>query len=108
MQRVGNEGVITVKQWKALEFEVETVEGVQFDRGYLSPYFITNAENMITELEDPYLLLHEKKLSAPSRCSPLEAVAQSGKLLLILAEDEPLATLVVKMQTSGPRAQRDR
>src|SRR5947209_3860708 len=105
MQKVGNEGVITVEESKALEFELETVEGMQFDRGYLSPYFITNAEKMITELEDPYILLHEKKLSNLQAMLPLlEAVVQSGKPLLIISEDvegEALATLVVNKLRGG-------
>src|SRR5579872_270631 len=105
MQRVGNEGVITVEESKALEFELETVEGMQFDRGYVSPYFVTNAEKMITELEDPYLLLHEKKLSSLQALLPLlEAVVQTGKPLLIVAEDvegEALATLVVNKLRGG-------
>src|SRR5467141_1932886 len=88
MQKVGNEGVITVEEAKALETEVEIVEGMQFDRGYISPYFITNAEKMIAELEDVYILLHEKKLSQLQAMLPLlEAVVQSGKPLLIIAED---------------------
>src|SRR3974377_2166946 len=88
MQKVGNEGVITVEEAKALDTEVEIVEGMQFDRGYLSPYFITNAEKMIAELEDAYVLLHEKKLSGLRALLPLlEAVVQSGKPLLIVAED---------------------
>src|SRR5579864_1480854 len=88
MQKVGNEGVITVEEAKALDTEVEIVEGMQFDRGYLSPYFITNAEKMVAELEDAYVLLHEKKLSALQAMLPvLEAVVQSGKPLLIIAED---------------------
>jgi chaperonin GroEL len=105
MQKVGNEGVITVEESKALEFELETVEGMQFDRGYVSPYFITNAEKMITELEDPYLLLNEKKLSSLQSLLPLlEAVVQTGKPLLIVAEDvegEALATLVVNKLRGG-------
>src|SRR5205085_12179381 len=105
MQKVGNEGVITVEESKALEFELETVEGMQFDRGYVSPYFITNAEKMITELEDPYILLNEKKLSSLQSLLPLlEAVVQSGKSLLIVAEDvegEALATLVVNKLLGG-------
>jgi len=105
MQKVGNEGVITVEESKALEFELETVEGMQFDRGYVSPYFITNAEKMLTELEDPYILLHEKKLSSLQPMLPLlEAVVQSGKPLLIVAEDiegEALATLVVNKLRGG-------
>src|ERR1051326_5394694 len=99
MQKVGNEGVITVEESKALEFELETVEGMQFDRGYVSPYFVTNAEKMITELEDPFILLHEKKLSSLQALLPLlESVVQSAKPLLIVSEDvegEALATLVV-------------
>ena len=99
MQKVGNEGVITVEEAKALDTEVEIVEGMQFDRGYLSPYFITNAEKMVADLEDAYVLLHEKKLSGLQAMLPvLEAVVQSGKPLLIIAEDiegEALATLVV-------------
>ncbi len=105
MQKVGNEGVITVEEAKALETELEVVEGMQFDRGYLSPYFITNAEKMVTELEDPYILLHEKKLSNLQAMLPvLEAVVQSGKPLLIIAEDvegEALATLVVNKLRGG-------
>src|SRR6202043_2185138 len=105
MQKVGNQGVITVEESKALEFELETVEGMQFDRGYLSPYFITNAEKMITELEDPYILLHEKKLSSLQALLPLlEAVVQSARPLLIVAEDiegEALATLVVNKLRGG-------
>src|SRR6202047_3366966 len=105
MQKVGNEGVITVEESKALEFELETVEGMQFDRGYLSPYFITNAEKMITELEDPYILLHEKKLSSLQALLPiLEAVVQSARPLVIVAEDiegEALATLVVNKLRGG-------
>jgi chaperonin GroEL len=105
MQKVGNEGVITVEESKALEFELETVEGMQFDRGYLSAYFITNAEKMVTELEDPYILLHEKKLSNLQAMLPvLEAVVQSGKPLLIVAEDvegEALATLIVNKLRGG-------
>src|SRR5258708_23104411 len=88
MQKVGNEGVITVEEAKALETEVEIVEGMQFDRGYLSPYFITNAEKMLAELEDAYVLLHEKKLSSLQSLLPiLEAVAHSARPLLIVAED---------------------
>jgi chaperonin GroEL len=105
MQKVGNEGVITVEEAKALETDVEIVEGMQFDRGYLSPYFITNAEKMVAELEDVYVLLHEKKLSALQAMLPvLEAVVQTGKPLLIVAEDiegEALATLVVNKLRGG-------
>jgi chaperonin GroEL len=105
MQKVGNEGVITVEEAKALETDVEIVEGMQFDRGYLSPYFITNAEKMLAELEDVYVLLHEKKLPGLQQLLPvLEAVVQSGKPLLIIAEDvegEALATLVVNKLRGG-------
>jgi len=105
MQRVGNEGVITVEEAKSLETELEVVEGMQFDRGYLSPYFITNAEKMICDLEDPYILLHEKKLSNLQAMLPvLEAVVQSSRPLLIIAEDvegEALATLVVNKLRGG-------
>ena len=105
MQKVGNEGVITVEEAKSLETELEIVEGMQFDRGYLSPYFITNAEKMVAELEDAYILLHEKKLSNLQAMLPvLEAVVQSGKPLVIVAEDvegEALATLVVNKLRGG-------
>ena len=105
MQKVGNEGVITVEEAKSLETELEVVEGMQFDRGYISPYFITNAEKMTVELEDPYILLHEKKLSGLQSMLPLlEAVVQSGRPLLIVAEDvegEALATLVVNKLRGG-------
>src|SRR5437899_2761257 len=99
MKKVGNEGVITVEEAKSLETELEVVEGMQFDRGYISPYFITNAEKMRVEMEDPYLLIYEKKLSALNELLPLlEAVVQTSKPLVIIAEDvegEALATLVV-------------
>src|SRR5574338_1413306 len=99
MKKVGNEGVITVEEAKSLETELDVVEGMQFDRGYISPYFVTNAEKMIAELDQPYLLIHEKKLSGLQPMLPLlEAVVQSGRPLLIVAEDiegEALATLVV-------------
>jgi chaperonin GroEL len=105
MQKVGNEGVITVEEAKSLETELDVVEGMQFDRGYLSPYFITNAEKMRVELEDPYILIHEKKLSNLQSMLPvLEAVVQTGKPLLIVAEDvegEALATLVVNKLRGG-------
>ena len=105
MKKVGNEGVITVEEAKSLETELDVVEGMQFDRGYLSPYFITNAEKMTAELEDPYILIHEKKLSGLQAMLPLlEAVVQSGKPLLIIAEDvegEALATLVVNKLRGG-------
>jgi chaperonin GroEL len=105
MQKVGNEGVITVEEAKALDTEVEIVEGMQFDRGYISPYFITNAEKMVAELEDAYVLLHEKKLSGLQAMLPvLEAVVQSGRPLLIVAEDvegEAIATLVVNKLRGG-------
>ncbi|MBV8107710.1 MAG: chaperonin GroEL, partial [Hyphomicrobiales bacterium] len=105
MQKVGNEGVITVEEAKTAETELDVVEGMQFDRGYLSPYFITNAEKMIAELEDPYILIHEKKLSSLQPMLPiLEAVVQAGKPLLIIAEDiegEALATLVVNKLRGG-------
>ncbi|QEN89751.1 chaperonin GroEL [Labrys sp. KNU-23] len=105
MQKVGNEGVITVEEAKSLDTEVDIVEGMQFDRGYLSPYFITNAEKMIADLEDPYILIHEKKLSGLQAMLPvLEAVVQTGKPLLIVAEDvegEALATLVVNKLRGG-------
>jgi chaperonin GroEL len=105
MQKVGNEGVITVEEAKSLETELDVVEGMQFDRGYLSPYFITNAEKMIAELEDPYILINEKKLSSLQAMLPvLEAVVQTGKPLLIVAEDvegEALATLVVNKLRGG-------
>jgi len=105
MQKVGNEGVITVEEAKALETDVEIVEGMQFDRGYISPYFVTNAEKMLAELEDVYILLHEKKLSGLQSMLPvLEAVVQSGKPLVIIAEDvegEAIATLVVNKLRGG-------
>ncbi len=105
MQRVGNEGVITVEEAKSLETELNVVEGMQFDRGYLSPYFITNADKMIAELDDPYILIHEKKLSGLQPMLPLlEAVVQTGKPLLIIAEEvegEALATLVVNKLRGG-------
>jgi chaperonin GroEL len=105
MQKVGNEGVITVEEAKSLETELDVVEGMQFDRGYLSPYFITNAEKMIAELEDPYILIHEKKLSSLQALLPvLESVVQAGKPLVIVAEDvegEALATLVVNKLRGG-------
>src|SRR6266516_1715703 len=105
MQKVGNEGVITVEEAKALETELEVVEGMEFDRGYISPYCITNAEKVIAELEDAYVLLHEKKLSGLQAMLPvLEAVVQSGKPLVIVAEDvegEAIATLVVNKLRGG-------
>jgi chaperonin GroEL len=105
MQKVGNEGVITVEEAKTAETELDVVEGMQFDRGYLSPYFITNAEKMVAELEDPYILIHEKKLSSLQTMLPiLEAVVQTGKPLVIIAEDiegEALATLVVNKLRGG-------
>ena len=105
MQKVGNEGVITVEEAKALDTDVEIVEGMQFDRGYISPYFVTNAEKMLAELEDAYILLHEKKLSGLQSMLPvLEAVVQSGKPLVIIAEDvegEAIATLVVNKLRGG-------
>jgi len=105
MQKVGKEGVITVEEAKTAETELDVVEGMQFDRGYLSPYFITNAEQMVAELEDPYILIHEKKLSGLQTMLPLlEAVVQTGKPLLIVAEDvegEALATLVVNKLRGG-------
>jgi chaperonin GroEL len=105
MQKVGNEGVITVEEAKSLESELEVVEGMQFDRGYISPYFITNADKMVAELEDPYILIYEKKLSGLQALLPLlERVVQSGRPLLIIAEDvegEALATLVVNKLRGG-------
>ena len=105
MQKVGNEGVITVEEAKGIQTELEVVEGMQFDRGYVSPYFITNAEKMVAELADPYILIHEKKLSSLQPMLPLlETVVQSGKPLLIVAEDvegEALATLVVNKLRGG-------
>jgi chaperonin GroEL len=105
MKKVGNEGVITVEEAKSLETELEVVEGMQFDRGYISPYFITNADKMRVELEDPYILIYEKKLSALNDFLPLlEVVVQAGKPLLIIAEDvegEALATLVVNKLRGG-------
>src|SRR5246500_1672591 len=105
MKKAGNEGVITVEEAKSLETELDVVEGMQFDRGYLSPYFITSAEKMLAELEDPYILLHEKKLSNLQSLLPiLEAVVQSARPLLIVAEDiegEALATLVVNKLRGG-------
>ena len=105
MEKVGKEGVITVEEAKGLEFELDVVEGMQFDRGYLSPYFITNPEKMQVELSDPYILIHEKKLSNLQAMLPiLEAVVQSGRPLLIIAEDiegEALATLVVNKLRGG-------
>src|SRR5437899_4410787 len=105
MQKVGNAGVITVEEAKSLETELDVVEGMQFDRGYISPYFVTNAEKMLCELEEPYILLHEKKLPGVQAILPvLEAVVQSGRPLLIVAEDiegEALATLVVNKLRGG-------
>ncbi len=105
MQKVGNEGVITVEEAKSLDTELDVVEGMQFDRGYLSPYFVTNAEKMIAELENPYILIHEKKLSGLQAMLPvLESVVQSSRPLLIVAEDvegEALATLVVNKLRGG-------
>jgi len=105
MDKVGKEGVITVEEAKGLEFELDVVEGMQFDRGYLSPYFVTNPEKMTVELDNPYILIHEKKLSSLQALLPiLEAVVQSGRPLLIIAEDiegEALATLVVNKLRGG-------
>ena len=105
MQKVGNEGVITVEEAKSLDTELEVVEGMQFDRGYLSPYFVTNAEKMTVELEEPYILVHEKKLANLQAMLPvLEAIVQTGKPLLIIAEEvegEALATLVVNKLRGG-------
>jgi chaperonin GroEL len=105
MKKVGNEGVITAEEAKSLATELEVVEGMQFDRGYISPYFVTNAEKMRVELEDPYILIHEKKLSGLQQMLPLlEAVVQSGKAIIIIAEDvegEALATLVVNKLRGG-------
>ncbi len=105
MEKVGNEGVITVEEAKSLETELEVVDGMQFDRGYLSPYFVTNADKMTAELEDPYILLHEKKLSSLQAMLPiLEAVVQSQRPILIIAEDvdgEALATMVVNKLRGG-------
>jgi chaperonin GroEL len=105
MEKVGNEGVITVEEAKGIQTELDVVEGMQFDRGYVSPYFITNAEKMIAELENPYILIHEKKLSQLQPMLPLlETVVQSGRPLIIVAEDvegEALATLVVNKLRGG-------
>merc|ERR1712093_363943 len=105
MQKVGNEGVITVEEAKSIETELDVVEGMQFDRGYLSPYFITNSDKMTTELENPLILLHEKKLTNLQTMVPLlEAVVQAGRPLMIISEDvegEALATLVVNKLRGG-------
>ena len=105
MTKVGKEGVITIEESKSLETELDAVEGMQFDRGYLSPYFVTNPEKMIVELENPFILLHEKKLSSLQTMLPvLEAVVQTGRPLLIIAEEvegEALATLVVNKLRGG-------
>jgi chaperonin GroEL len=105
MKKVGNDGVITVEEAKSLSTELEVVEGMQFDRGYVSPYFVTDVDKMRTELEDPYILIHEKKLSGLQPLLPLlETVVQTGKPLLIIAEDiegEALATLVVNKLRGG-------
>src|ERR1041384_2463034 len=105
MKKVGNEGVITVEEAKSLETELEVVEGMQFDRGYISPYFITNAEKMRVDMEDPYILIYEKKLSGLQEMLPLlEAVVQTSKPLVIIAEEvegEALATLVVNKLRGG-------
>ena len=105
MQKVGNEGVITVEEAKGIQTELDVVEGMQFDRGYVSPYFITNAEKMVAELDEPYILIHEKKLSGLQPMLPLlESIVQSGRPLLIIAEDvegEALATLVVNKLRGG-------
>ncbi|MEN3975643.1 chaperonin GroEL, partial [Emcibacter sp. SYSU 3D8] len=105
MEKVGNEGVISVEEAKGMETELETVEGMQFDRGYLSPYFITNAEKMLVDLEEPYILLHEKKLANLQAMLPiLERIVQSGRPLLVISEDvegETLATLVVNKLRGG-------
>src|SRR6266576_3716601 len=105
MQRVGNEGVITVEEAKSLDTELEVVEGMQFDRGYISPYFVTNADKMRVDMEDPYVLIYEKKLSGLQELLPLlEAVVQASKPLVIIAEDiegEALATLVVNKLRGG-------
>ncbi|MBX6376851.1 MAG: chaperonin GroEL, partial [Acetobacteraceae bacterium] len=105
MEKVGNEGVITVEEAKSIQTELDVVEGMQFDRGYVSPYFITNAEKMVAELDEPYILIHEKKLSGLQPMLPLlEAVVQSGRPLVIVAEDvegEALATLVVNKLRGG-------
>src|SRR6266446_2844444 len=105
MKKVGNEGVITVEEAKSLETELEVVEGMQFDRGYISPYFITNADKMLVELEEPYILIHEKKLSSLQPMLPiLESVVQASRPLLIIAEEvegEALATLVVNKLRGG-------
>ena len=105
MQKVGNDGVITVEEAKSMTTELDVVEGMQFDRGYISPYFVTNADKMLVELDDPYILIHEKKLSSLQPILPLlESVVQSGRPLLIIAEDvegEALATLVVNKLRGG-------
>src|SRR5213594_1855814 len=105
MKKVGNEGVITVEEAKSMETELEVVEGMQFDRGYISPYFVTNADKMRVEMEDPYVLINEKKLSGLQELLPLlESVVQAGKPVLIIAEDvegEALATLVVNKLRGG-------
>jgi chaperonin GroEL len=105
MQKVGNEGVITVEEAKSLTTELDVVEGMQFDRGYISPYFVTNADKMLVELEDPYILIHEKKLSGLQAMLPLlESIVQTGKPLLVIAEEvegEALATLVVNKLRGG-------
>src|ERR1700742_5171231 len=105
MQKVGNEGVITVEEAKGIQTELDVVEGMQFDRGYVSPYFITNAEKMVVDLDQPYILIHEKKLSGLQPMLPLlESIVQSGRPLLIIAEDvegEALATLVVNKLRGG-------
>src|SRR5881398_2990597 len=105
MKKVGNEGVITVEEAKSLETELDVVEGMQFDRGYISPYFVTNADKMRVEMEDPYVLINEKKLSGLQELLPLlESVVQAGKPVLIIAEDvegEALATLVVNKLRGG-------
>src|SRR3712207_3615179 len=105
MEKVGNEGVITVEEAKSIQTELDVVEGMQFDRGYVSPYFITNAEKMVAELDNPYILIFEKKLSGLQPMLPLlEAVVQSGRPLVIVAEDvegEALATLVVNKLRGG-------
>ena len=94
MKKVGNEGVITVEEAKSLETELEVVEGMQFDRGYISPYFVTNADKMRVEMEDPYILIYEKKLAALNELLPLlEAVVQAGKPLLIMKESDVMGVI---------------